>query len=355
MIDFETRFFEKEKIKERFENYVLGIDIGGTNTNLCVSGVKNNRPIFLFSLNFETKNLTSIIQAIDETINFSEENYNIKLKKACIGAPGVVSSDNKTAELTNIEWNVDSKKIIKKTNLESVYILNDFQVIGYGLNLLNKNDLKKIKKGKITKNENKAIIGPGTGLGKTILTYNKEIDLYIPIESEGGHADFPAQNKFEIELIDFVKKYRKISMPITCEELLSGRGLENIYYFLRNKKTDEENKILSKIDKSDDKARLISKYKNEDETCKKTFNLFTNFLARISKNFALDSLCTGGLYIAGGISYKNKEIFDTDDFQKEFTTAYKKSSVLKNIPIYLISNYDVSIYGACLCAIIELG
>lgn len=354
MTDFKIKFFDKEKIKDRFEEYVLGIDIGGTNTNLCVAGVKNNRPVFLFSLNFETKKLDSIIPAINETIKISKEKYGINLKKACIGAPGVVTSDNKHAELTNIKWSVDSEEIIKKTNLESVYILNDFQVVGYGLNLLEDKDLTLIKKGKTPKNKTKAIIGPGTGLGKTILIYNKEKNLYIPIESEGGHVDFPIRNCFELELIDFVKKFRNNDLPITCEELISGRGIKNIYNFLRQKNKEGKNKILIEIDNAIDKAGLISKYKNKEKTCKKTFNLFTMFFARIAKNFALDSLCTGGLYVAGGISSKNKEIFYTDDFQKEFTNAYRKKSVLIDIPIYLIKNYDVSIYGACLCGIINL-
>ena len=357
MAEFEIKFFDKKKINDKFEEYVLGIDIGGTNTNLCIAGVKEKKPVFLYSLNFHTENLNSIIPAVKKTLDFSIKKYNIKIEKACIGAPGIVSSDNKSADLTNISWNVKSDEIIDNTALRSVYILNDFQIIGYGLNFLKndkKEDILTIKKGEKTKNQTKAIIGPGTGFGKTILSFNKENDLYLPLKSEGGHADFPIRNSYELELTKFVKDFRKIKNPITYEELLSGRGIKNIYYFLRSKNKEENSQISKEIDNSKEKAELISKYKDKDIICSETFKLFTKFLSRSLKNFSHKTMATGGLYIAGGIASKNKEIFRKDYFLNEFENAYKRSDVLKNIPIYLIKNYDVSIFGACLCAILEM-
>ncbi len=357
MAEFEIKFFDKERINETFEHYVLGIDIGGTNTNLCISGVRKKRPIFLYSINFQTENLDSIIPAIKKTLDYSLEKYNIKIKKACIGAPGVVSKDNKSADLTNISWNINSKEIIKNTSIESAYIINDFQLIGYGINFLKndeKEDILTIKKGEKTKNQTKAIIGPGTGFGKTILVHKNENDLYIPLNSEGGHADFPIRNSYELELTKFVKEYRNIKNPVTYEELLSGKGLENIYYFLRSKNKEETNKISKEIDNSNKKANLISKYKNKDRLCNETFKFFTKFISRCAKNFSLETMPYGGLYIAGGISSKNQEIFREDYFLDEFQNAYKRADILRKIPIYLIVNYDISLFGACLCASIKM-
>jgi glucokinase len=186
------------------------------------------------------------------------------------------------------------------------------------------------------------------------LTYDEHFNAYVSIPSEGGHGDFPAQNNLEIQLVEFVKKFRGISQPLSYEELLSGRGIESIYLFFRNKQELKDTQYTKEIDIADDKASLISKYKNLDSTCKETFRLFTRFYARCAKNLVLDTLARGGLYIAGGIAAKNKEIFSSKDFAEEFENAYRRIDVLKSIPIYVIMNYDVSLYGACYAAMYKM-
>ena len=55
-------------------------------------------------------------------------------------------------------------------------------------------------------------------------------------------------------------------------------------------------------------------------------------------------------FIAGGIASKNKEIFKSKEFFDEFENVYRRKEVLKEIPIYIIINYEVSLIGACLAA-----
>ena len=352
--------YNENLLNEKFSNYVLGIDIGGTNTNLCIAGIKGSKPICLFSHNYETKKLDSLAPAIDSTLSYAKNNYKIKIDFACIGAAGVVSQSNDFVKLTNAKWNVSSKELIDKTSLNSVFIINDFQAIGYGINLLDhndKNDIYQIKIGKYNidlSKHTKAILGAGTGLGKSILTFDEKLNAYIPIPSEGGHGDFPAHTNFEMDLIEFVKNLRGISQPLSYEELLSGRGIESIYLFLKNKQELKETQYTKEIDSSVEKTPLISKYKDFDETCKETFRIFTRFYARCAKNFVLDTLSRGGLYIAGGIAAKNKEIFTSKDFIQEFENAHNRSDFLKKVPINVIVNYDVSLYGACYAAMHKL-
>ena len=189
------------------------------------------------------------------------------------------------------------------------------------------------------------VIGAGTGLGKTTLIYNENHKSYVPLPSEAGHSDFPAQNKQESELTDFIKKNKKIKSSISYEEVLSGRGIVNIYQFLKHIKKFKETKYTKEIDKSKNQPELISKYRKADKTCKATFEMFKAIYARFAQNFALDSLAFGGVYIAGGIAPKNRDIFDKD-FVKAFEQNYKLPYVLKKIPIYLILNYNVGLLGA---------
>lgn len=359
-MEYSIKKYNEQLLKQNFSSYVLGGDVGGTHTNLAVAGINNSTPDLLFSLHFNTKDLNSLIPAINIILEYSDKSYGIQIDTACIGAAGIVSNYNDFVKLTNVGWTVSSNEIIEKTSLKSVFILNDFQIIGYSVNLLdfnNSNDLFVIQGSKDDFNSNvqtKAIIGAGTGLGKSILTYDEHFKAYVPISSEGGHVDFPVQSNEEMELVNFVKKVKGISQPLNYEELISGRGIENIYSFLRQNQKYSDTRYTNEIDNSDSKAPLISKYKNEDEICKKTFSLFTRFYARCAKNFVLDTLALGGIYIAGGIAAKNKEIFTSKDFFDEFENAYRRSEIMKKIPISVIVNYDVSLIGACFAAMYNL-
>lgn len=354
VLSYQIKCFVKEIKKIDFDSFVLGIDVGGTNTTIGVAGVKDKKTQLLFSLTYDSKQLNSMVPAINETLDYAKDKYDVEIDSACIAAAGAVSNNHDYVKLTNASWDISTNEILKNTLLKSAFIINDFQAIGYGINFLdynNKKDIFTVKSGDKTNKTTKAIIGAGTGLGKSILIYDEKFDIYIPIPSEGGHTDFPAYDSFEQELVDYVKKLRNIKQTLTYEELLSGRGLESIYMFLKDLGKYEKSKLTKEIEDSNDKSVLISKCKNQDKICAETFRIFTRFYGRCAKNFVLDSLATGGLYIAGGIASKNIEIFSTDDFLNEFKNAYRKMDILEKIPIYVIVNYDVSLYGACFAAI----
>jgi hypothetical protein len=60
-MDYHVRNFNEKNLKQSFSSYVLGVDIGGTNTNLGIAGVNNVELTILFSLHFKTKELDSLV------------------------------------------------------------------------------------------------------------------------------------------------------------------------------------------------------------------------------------------------------------------------------------------------------
>jgi len=330
----------KKFSKNSYKYYVLGGDIGGTNTNLGVFGVKNKKPILLLSFHFKSKGLKSLDFAIKEVL----KQVNIKIKKACLSIAGVISSDGNSALMTNIRWVISKNALKKKTGLD--YILsNDFEAVGYGINLLQKNSVKTIKKAAKVKKAPIVAIGAGTGLGKTILRFDDSVNSYVPMRSEGGLSDFPAQTPEEIELVNFVRKSKGIKASLSNEEVLSGRGLEIIYRLLRKKRTFKETKYTKEIAQAKDKPILISKYRKLDNACKQTYHIFKKNYAKFARNCALDALPYGGVYIAGGIASRNIDIFDRE-FVKIFEQHHRLSHVLRKIPIFLIKDYNVGMLGA---------
>ena len=331
--------------KNSHNSFLLAGDIGGTNTNLGIFGIKNKLPILLLSFHFKSKELKNLYSAINETLEYIQKNYKIKIFKACLAVAGVLSLDKNSAKITNVQWDISKNGLFKKTKLKKIILVNDFEAVGYGINMLAKNDIIPIKKGKKIPKAPILVIGAGTGLGKATLVYNEQDKSYAPLPSEAGHSDFPAQNKEEIKLINFIKNLNKTKQNASYEQVLSGQGLTNIYLFLRKSKKFNATEYTKEIDKSSSMPELISKYRKIDRTCKASFEMFKEIYARFAGNFALDSLAFGGVYIAGGIAAKNTGIFD-NKFAGTFEKNYKLAGVLKKIPIYLITNYNCGLLGA---------
>ncbi len=318
--------------KSSFKEFVLGGDIGGTNTNIGVFGVKN-KPELLFSFHFKSQQLKGLHKAVNYVLDYSKTTYNISITKACFGVAGVVSAKGDFVKITNIRWNVSKSYLLRKTKLKKIILINDFTAIGYSINVLSKQDIAVIKKAKKIPKAPIAIIGAGTGLGKTALIYNEQLNFYTPLASEGGHLDFSAQSREELDLVNFFKRLKKMQ-NVTYENLLSGPGLVAIYSFLR------KNKKVKHIT-----PEFISKRRKTDSSCKAAFEIFKSAYARFAKGVALDSLAFGGIYIAGGIAAKNRDIFDKN-FIRMFIETHKLKHILKQIPIYLILNYDSGMIGA---------
>lgn len=339
-----TRIHKREIDKGEYDGFVLGGDVGGTHTNIAIAGTKDGEATLLYSAHFESQKLTSLVPAIRQALEYGREKYEIEVDRGIVGVAGAVT-DCRRAKLTNLSWEVDAEKIKRKTGLGEFRIMNDFQIVGYGIESLGDGDLYQAKSGETRFGETRAVIGAGTGLGKSILVLDGK--RYVPIPSEGGHSDFPAIDQFDLLLADYIRSGRETSA--SYEDLLSGRGIERIYEFLREKRGKTEKTEV--VERAEERAALISKYRETDSLCRETFRIYAKYYGRCAKNFVLETLATGGLYIAGGIASKNREIFVSPEFLGEFLNAEKQRGLLEMTPVYVIVNYDVSLYGACNAAV----
>jgi glucokinase len=339
-----TRVHQERIEREEYDSFVLGGDVGGTNTNIGVAGAKAGKTTLLYSAHFESRRLSSLAPAIREALDYGMDRYGIEVGRGVVGVAGPVTNPRK-AKPTNLPWAVDAEEIKGEFGFEEFRIENDFLIIGRGIDSLGEADLFCAKEGEPAFGDGRAVIGAGTGLGKAILSFDGE--KYAPIPSEGGHADFPVLDEFDLGLADHLRGKRKT--PASYEDLLSGRGIEGIYDFLRERRgrTDRTAEVIG----AEDGAAIISKYRKIDPLCRETFAVYARCFGRCAKNFVLEAVATGGLYIAGGIAAKNREVFASPEFSKEFLNAEKQRQILERTPIQVITNYDVSLYGACNAAV----
>lgn len=326
--------------KKRFKEYFLALDVGGTATTIGIIGIEKNKPTITYLSSAWTNEIGTIIQLSKSIIETVKKNIGIKISGIALCVAGAVNYWKKSVSATNVKKNVEIEKLRKETKIKKIVLLNDFEALGYGVNAIKKTDLSTIRKGKELSFGVKGVIGPGTGLGKTIAVYDKSKKYYHAIPTQGGNTDMAITSKEELELLQLIKKKTNCTIQ---EELVSGRGIENIYEFLKARFKDT--KYTKEIEKSKHKIFLIEKYKKKDPRCKEAFKMFSRFFGRIVKNFAIDSLPYGGIYIAGGISMRNPDLLGKE-FLKELNSNHRKQIVVRHIPVYLIKKKELSLLGA---------
>lgn len=347
MLNFTEKNYNK---KTEGKTLVLVADIGGTNTTFAVLQKQKDRLKLLFSLHFKSQEITDFAETVDEVLSCIKGKYEITVSSACFAGAGPVSEKNDFCKITHLPWDIDAGNVLKKTALKKVIIINDFEAVAYGIGALPPHSIMQVKKGKISKrNLPQAVLGAGTDLGKAILLWNAEKKRYIPIASEGGHANLAVVNSEELKLLEFIKTKQEAD-DVTWGDVLSGRGISSIYRFLDETRYYTLTEQAAEIKEANYNPALIAKHRNHDDRCKDTMAMFLCFYARCAKSLALDILAFGGVYLAGGIAAKNPAIFKQKIFQEEFVNNHKQRELLEQIPVFVVADYNVSLYGAAVVA-----
>src|SRR5690606_39197530 len=70
----------------------------------------------------------------------------------------------------------------------------------------------------------RVVLGPGTGLGVAGLVHAR--NTWFPVPGEGGHVDIGPRSRRDFDIFPHLEP---IEGRISAEQVLSGRGLVNIY------------------------------------------------------------------------------------------------------------------------------
>ena len=205
-------------------------DIGGTYTRLAL--IKGSGKNIIYEKSFLTKDFKTLEKVLG---SFLKENR-VPLLAACFGVAGVVRRGKCVA--TNFPWAVDISVLRKFLKIEKVFLISDLQAKACGLSLLEERDFLVVNEGQFELG-NAAIVAPGTGLGVAGLAFGGERN--IPFATEAGHVDFAPRNEMEAQLLFYLqKKYENVS----CERVISGMGIYNIYRFLVDEGFEAKEKIV---------------------------------------------------------------------------------------------------------------
>jgi len=318
---------------------IIAGDIGGTKTNVALFHTNGSEvgPV-VRQQTFRSGAYDSLEAILKEFINGTE----LKISGACFGiaAPVIAGS----AKTPNLNWTVSAESLAEVLKIPSVGLINDLEATAHGIGTLSDSQLLTLNPGDSTRGGHRALIAAGTGLGMASIFYRD--GQYILMPSEGGHCDFAPHTPTEADLWRYLGE--KFGGHVSCERVLSGPGLFNVYCFLRDTGRAEEPAWLAEEIKSGDKTAVVSSaaLSSRCELAMKALDMFVASYGAMAGNLALLLMATGGLYVGGGIAPKIREKLKDGTFMKAFTDKGRLSSLVASIPVRVILDDKTALFGA---------
>ena len=135
---------------------------------------------------------------------------------------------------------------------------------------------------------------------------------------------------------------------MSVERVVSGPGLVQIHKFLREESGEPEPSWLLERFRGADAAQVISEtaLAGEDPVCREALALFMDAYGAEAGNLALQGLTIGGMYIAGGIAPKIRQAMLAGPFMAAFVAKGRMTSLLEKIPVRLITEPLIPLWGA---------
>jgi glucokinase len=328
---------------------LLAGDIGGTKTKLAVYSLEDGWGKPLAEATFPSGQYSSLEALVQDFL----ERHQFQIERASFGVAGPVVGGRAT--ITNLPWVLEENHLKNALDIPFVRLLNDLEAIAYGVSSLEEHDLYTLNAGRAVKEGAIAVVAPGTGLGEAFLTWDEE--RYQPHTSEGGHADFAPADELQLELLHYLQlRYTHVSFERVC----SGRGLPNIYNFLKESgRKAEPSWLAEQLASAKDPTPVIVENALDPEKvceiCRLTLETFVSILGAEAGNMALKVMATGGVYLAGGIPPRILPFLSEGRFLQSFLRKGRLSNVLIPTPVYVILNPNVALLGAAHHGFEQLG
>jgi glucokinase len=324
---------------------ILSGEIGATRTRLAAFETEGNSLRRVVEKLYMSQDHSGLPEIITDFIRTE----GIPVQSACFGVAGPVKRGR--SKISNLPWTIDARELAKQLKLNAVGLINDLEAYAYGIDALDSKDFVTLNEGSEDEAGNRAVISARTGLGMAGLYWDGF--RHHPFACEGGHADFAPRNSLGMELLGYLqKKYGRVS----CERILSGPGIKNIYDFLRDaNKLDEPQWLREQMAVAPDPPALISQLALEGRAaiCDQTLSLFVSIYGAETGNCGLNFLSTGGIFLGGSIAAKIVPKMKDPIFMQSFLDKGRMEPLLKEMPVKIVLNDDSGLIGAARYTLIE--
>jgi glucokinase len=319
---------------------LLAGDVGGTKTHLglYVQGGSAREP------QVETTLSSANYPTLEALVGEFLAQTRLSVERASLGVAGPVVAGR--AHITNLPWVLEEARLQQALGIKRVRLLNDLTALAHAVPYLEPSDLCTLNRGQPVLGGALGVVAPGTGLGEAFLAWDGS--RYRACPSEGGHSDFAPTTPLEGDLWHYLRaRMAHVSYELVC----SGKGLPNIYAFLRDTARSAEPEWLAvELARAADPTPIIVKAALECregcEICVDTLDIFVSVLGAEAGNLALRVLATGGMYLGGGIPPRILSALQSGCFMAAFRSKGRMSDLLTQVPVYVILNDSAPLLGA---------
>lgn len=319
---------------------LLAGDVGGTKTLVGLFSRGLPRPAAVHTASFRTldfPDLASLSQAFLREARVDAGT----LEGACFGVAGPVK--DRRAKMTNVPWDVDADAIARQLPVPRTDVINDLEALAWCVPVLEPSELDVLSPVDPDPNGGAALIAAGTGLGIALLP--KVAGRFVPVASEGGHADFAARTDDETTLQRaLTREFGRAEL----EQVLSGPGLVNIHRFVHPHNCAD----VSRASGPAELPALISHAALEGSCadCRATLEMFVSAYGACAGNLALTALSTGGIFLGGGIAPHVLPALRWPAFLESFFAKAPMEGVVRRTPVSVILNPAAGLMGAAVFA-----
>ena len=221
--------------------------------------------------------------------------------------------------LTNRNLLINSSELEAALNLKKCLLLNDWEAVAFSLSEMEKKSFLSIKDN-VPSNKNTLLIGPGTGLGVTLI-----IDDQI-IPTEFGNVLSATKSMMESFGIERSEKF------LSLENILSGPGIEMLYEEKFGKKLSSEKIITLALERNEDALFIV--------------NNFLKTLISIIDDLVLSFTCKR-VILGGAILNSLKSILTSEKILSYFSSRInpKYSQLIEEVQVDLLLEDEPGIYG----------
>jgi glucokinase len=318
------------------EYHILAADIGGTNSRFAHFSLSNAGELDLIAhiwlKTAAAESFADLLQNLRES-DFPFDSWQADIVGIAIAGP---ITKGVRANPPLIPWEVDITHAKLDYGFQRSILINDFVAQAFSCISPIGKLAEVVLAGSPEPLSTIAVIGAGTGLGKAILVPDDRGGGYSAAPSEGAHACFPFVGEREFAFQRFLISSRRANYA-TYNYVVSGSGLTAIHEFLTGSHLEP--------------AQVVEEFPRHPAT----LAWFARFYGRACRDFALETLSRGGLYIAGGLAARNPDIVRHEFFKNEFHDSDVMSVVLAHLPVFLIRNQNSGLWGTAIKAARELG
>jgi glucokinase len=313
---------------------LIAADIGGTHSRFGIFRTNGNGGLSLDKVRWlNTADYTSFGGLVE---GLRRSDFPLAPEEAAIVVIAIAGpvEDGTKSSPPFISWSIDLTSAQQEFGFRRSALINDFVAQAFACLSPAGESAEPVAPGEAVKGPPTAVIGAGTGLGKAVILSDGK-GRHTALPSEGGHANFPFVSERECQFQQFLMR-ESGQRYITANDVVSGRGLSSLHFFLTGEKLEPR-----------EVADRFRRYP-------RTLEWAAKFYGRVCRNYVLDTLATGGLYIAGGVAARNPELVKGAVFEAEFRSSDTMAALLAKIPVFLITDENSGLWGGATYGLQEL-